>query len=102
MSEQLANDALPVVREDYNVVVDSIHLGQQKPDYKSDVSGGRHVSLFAELLSTYLFNHNSCSKLCPGMATCLMQFHAKMKVAMHSEGKNIIVANFIALQLSVT
>ena len=107
MSEQLANDALPVVREDYNVVADSIHLGQQKPDYKSDVSGGRHwhvnlVSLFAELLSTYLFNHNSCSKLCPGMATCLMQFHAKMKVAMHSEGKNIIVANFIASQLSVT
>ena len=55
MSEQLANEALPVVRKDCNMVADSIHLGQQKPDYKSDVSGGRHwhvnlVPLFAELL----------------------------------------------------
>ena len=39
---------------------------------------------------------------CPGMATCLMQFRAKVKVAKHSEGKNITVATSIVSQLSVT
>ena len=34
MSEQLANEALPVVKENYNVVAESIHLDQQKPDYE--------------------------------------------------------------------
>ena len=42
--------------------------------------------------------------LCPGMATCLMQFHAKVNVAKHSECKTITVVTsmFIASKLSVT
>ena len=39
--------------------------------------------------------------LCPGMATRLMQFHANVNVAKHSEWKNITVVSslFIASQL---